>query len=141
MKFIIIPSYILNDKNVTSTDKLLLGVINSLSIKQHYCYASNSYLAKVLNVSKRTITNSISNLKEQSFIKIDYLENERRIYLIKESIENFSRGIEEYCQPSVEIDFYHKKEYGIDNKINIPKWLDNPTLCQKKKLQKVKRKN
>lgn len=58
------PRIILNDSNCSSTDKLILGIINSLSYNKEYCYASNSYFAKELSLGTKTISNSLSRLKK-----------------------------------------------------------------------------
>ena len=58
--FIAVPRIVLSDENLTSTDKLLMGLITSLTLKYDYCFASNKYLSDTLNTSKRTINYSLS---------------------------------------------------------------------------------
>ena len=74
------PRIILNDSNCSSTDKLVYGIINSLSCNNEYCYASNSYFAKELGLGTKTISNSLSNLKKRNYIIIENVNGKRRIY-------------------------------------------------------------
>ena len=61
--FIAVPRIILNDQTCSQTDKLVYGMINSLSNNKEYCYASNSYFANILGVKEKTIFYSINNLE------------------------------------------------------------------------------
>lgn len=71
----------LKDDSINSTDKLVYGIIGVLSNSKGYCYANNDYLSKQLNLSKRTITNSIGKLKKAHYIKIENENYQRKIYL------------------------------------------------------------
>lgn len=93
MKYIIVPKTILVDERLNSTEKIIMGIIYSLSLKNRECYASNSYFAKKLKVSNRTITSSISNLKNAGYIKVEQISNNRRIY-VKTRWKFSSIGIE-----------------------------------------------
>lgn len=79
--FIAVPRIILNDQTCSQTDKLVYGMINSLSNNKEYCYASNSYFANQLGVKERTISNSINNLKRKKYIDVKFINSQRRIYL------------------------------------------------------------
>lgn len=79
--FIAVPRIILNDQTCSQTDKLVYGMINSLSNNKEYCYASNSYFASQLDVKEKTISNSINNLKRRNYINIQFINSQRRIFL------------------------------------------------------------
>ena len=81
LKYVQVPMVVLTDVDVSSTAKLLMGLITTLSMKDGYCYASNRYLSNLLKVSKRTITSSITALRRKDYIKIDNEDNSRKIYL------------------------------------------------------------
>ncbi len=81
LKYVEVPMVVLLDEDLSSTTKLLMGLITTLSMKDGFCYASNRYLSNLLKVSKRTITSSISALRIKKYIKIDNENNSRRIYL------------------------------------------------------------
>lgn len=80
MKYAIVPLIDLRDLNLNSTDKLVMGMIVSLTIKRNVCTASNGFLSNQLQVSKRTITKSLSKLKSKNLITIDGEDNQRKIY-------------------------------------------------------------
>ena len=81
LKYIQVPMVVLLDEDLSSTTKLLMGLITTLSMKDGYCYASNRYLSNLLKVSKRTISSSITTLRRNNYLKIDNDDNTRRIYL------------------------------------------------------------
>ena len=72
-KFIRIPMEVLNDENITSSAKLLLGVIISFSNNDYkVAFASNAKYARALDLSARTITRLIKELKDQNYIFLNY---------------------------------------------------------------------
>lgn len=85
MGCIMIDDSIIESNKINSTEKLVYGVITSLAKQKGYCWGSNEYLAKKLNLSKRTITKSISDLKKANLIRVENVNYERKIYLADES--------------------------------------------------------
>ena len=81
LKHIEVPTIVLLDEELSSTTKLLMGLINTLSMQEGSCYASNKYLSNLLKVSRRTITSCISSLKRKNYIKVENDPNMRKIYL------------------------------------------------------------
>ena len=81
LKYVQVPMVVLLDENISSTAKLLMGLITTLSMKNGYCYASNRYLSNLLKVSKRTISSSITALRRNNYLKIDNEDSARKIYL------------------------------------------------------------
>lgn len=134
MSFIMVPDEAMDNIRLSSTDKLVMGVITSLTNKSDYCYANNDYFSDKVHVSKRTITNSLSKLVKENLIEIKYDNEHRKIYpKIRKKI---SRGIEENCYPSIEENFYHNK-YNNNIKNNkkimpIPIWMEHPEMCKRK---------
>ena len=84
--YAIIPATVLFNENMKSNEKLLYAVITALSNKEGYCFASNKYLANLLNAKDHTISKWISHLKELDFVCLEFIKNEkneiiqRRIY-------------------------------------------------------------
>ena len=84
--YAIIPSTVLFNENLKSSEKLLYAVITILANKEGYCFASNSYLGGLLNAQPHTISKWVSNLKEKGFVCLEMIKNEkgeiiqRRIY-------------------------------------------------------------
>ena len=101
------PRILFSDRKLSKTDIHVLGLITSLTLKIDYCYASNEYLANYINVSKRTISDSLSKLKKLKYIKIKFINSKRRIYLNTEKVPT---------KPN-------KKEDSI------PYWMEPPEVC------------
>ena len=72
---------VLLDNDISSTSKLLMGLITTLTMKEGFCYASNKYLSNLMKVSRRTITSCITSLKRKNYIKVENAPNMRKIYL------------------------------------------------------------
>ena len=81
MGCIVLDDSIVKSSSINSTDKLVYGVIKALSNNLGYCYASNDYISKKVNLSKRTITKSISNLRKANYIRVETINYQRNIYL------------------------------------------------------------
>ena len=52
LKYVQVPMVVLTDVDLSSTTKLLMGLITTLSMKDGYCYASNRYLSNLLKYLK-----------------------------------------------------------------------------------------
>jgi len=74
---------ILKDIKLNSTDKLVYGLIGTLSNQKGYCYATNDYIARQLNLSKRTITDTIKKLRIANYIRVENINYQRIIYLVR----------------------------------------------------------
>ena len=130
------PRIILNDQTCSQTDKLVYGMINSLSNNKEYCYASNSYFANQLSVKEKTISNSINNLKRKKYIDVKFINSQRRIYLNETIVskEN-SKALEKNEDKNIVKNYqYKRKEYTRSNNKNltsiIPYWMEHPEVCK-----------
>lgn len=81
MGLIVLDDSIVKSNSINSTDKLVYGVIKVLTNNKGYCYASNDYISKKVNLSKRTISKSISNLRKANYIRVEIINYQRNIYL------------------------------------------------------------
>lgn len=70
-KGIFLPSDIAYNKNLNSTKKLLLGIILSLD-NFNSCYASNEYLANLLNLTPKFCSVLIAKLVENNYLSAVY---------------------------------------------------------------------
>ncbi len=138
--FIAVPRIIFNDQTCSQTDKLVYGMINSLSNNKEYCYASNSYFANMLSVKEKTISNSINNLKRKKYIDVKFVNGQRRIYLNSEIVskEN-SKVLEKNEDKTIVKNYqYKRKEYTRKNNKNltsiIPYWMEHPEVCKSEKI-------
>lgn len=134
--FIAVPRIILNDQTCSQTDKLVYGMINSLSNNKEYCYASNSYFANQLSVKEKTISNSINNLKRKKYIDVKFINSQRRIYLNETIVSNEnSKVLEKNEDKNIVKNYqYKRKEYTRNNNKNltsiIPYWMEHPEVCK-----------
>lgn len=79
MKYVLVPLKDLKDLDLNSTDKLVMGMIISLTMNRKECTASNKFLSQQIQVSKRTITKALSKLKSKKLIIIKYEHQQRKI--------------------------------------------------------------
>ena len=68
MNFIIIPYDLLARTDLTASEKNLMGLLNSLSAKEGYCFASNTYLASVLGITPSGIRKCLHSLETLNLI-------------------------------------------------------------------------
>ena len=68
MNFIIIPYDLLARTELTASEKNLMGLIHSLSAKEGYCFASNTYLASVLGLTASGVRKCLHNLEALNLI-------------------------------------------------------------------------
>lgn len=81
LKYVEVPVVVLLDEDLSTTTKLLMGLITTLSMQEGFCFASNRYLSNLMKVSRRTITSCISALRKKKYIRVESEPNTRRIYL------------------------------------------------------------
>ena len=67
-------------KDINSTQKLLIGLVSSLSNLKGYCFASNDYLAECLNISKITVSQLVSDLEKKGYFgRIIYRNDKKQV--------------------------------------------------------------
>lgn len=81
LKYVEVPVVVLLDEDLSTTTKLLMGLITTLSMQEGLCFASNRYLSNLMKVSRRTITSCIASLRKKNYIRVESEPNTRRIYL------------------------------------------------------------
>lgn len=81
LKYVEVPVVVLLDEDLSTTTKLLMGLITTLSMQEGFCFASNRYLSNLMKVSRRTITSCIASLRKKTYIRVESEPNTRRIYL------------------------------------------------------------
>ena len=109
--YAILTASVRYDNRLTDSEKILYAEITALSNKYGYCSASNNYFAKLYEVSKRTISTRINNLKKLNYLKIELELNgkevkKRKMYpMTHTSIpieDNFHRGVENMVHTPIE---------------------------------------
>lgn len=112
--YAILTASVRYDNRLTDSEKILYAEITALSNKYGYCSASNNYFAKLYEVSKRTISTRINNLKKLNYLKIELELNgkevkKRKMYPITHTSipieDNFHRGVENIVRTPIEANF------------------------------------
>ena len=113
LKGLWIPAEILLNENLSDKEKLILSIILYLSEETKSCFASNKYIANIVNVTHERVSKIISSLRDKGYIsvKLKYKTDskeieERQITPIVENINRYSQ----------------KNQEGIDNN----NYLDSP---------------
>jgi len=78
-KHIIIPMHIWDMEQLSVTERLVASVIYGYSEHGKPCFMTNTGLAKLLHVSRRTVSASVCNLIEQGHVMADRDGNKRTL--------------------------------------------------------------
>ena len=70
LKGIWIPVQILLDENLSDKEKIILSIILYLSKETGSCFASNKYLANIVNVTSDRISKIVSMLHKKKYIEV-----------------------------------------------------------------------
>lgn len=100
--YAILPADVRYDKRLKPMEKILYSEITSLTNKEGYCYAQNSYFAELYEVHKNTISTWVTHLVEVGYLRleINYYEGtknikERRLYISTPINKNIDTPINE----------------------------------------------
>lgn len=94
--YIVIPSFIFLDAQLTPTERLLYGLISGLSNERGYCFASNGYLAKNLRyesngetkqVAVESVSRMISHLIECGYLVSNDMDGQRILIPVVQKTE------------------------------------------------------
>ncbi len=117
LKGLWIPSEILLNKDLSDKEKIILSMILYLSDNNNSCFASNKYIANIVNVSHERVSKIISSLKNKGYVTVQlkFKNNskeieQREIIPIAQSINRYSQkeqeGIEENNQSDSQKQLY-----------------------------------
>ena len=102
LKGLWIPAEILLNNDLSDKEKIILSMILYLSDETGSCFASNKYIASIVNVTSDRVSKIVSSLKEKGYVdvnlkyKIDTKEiEERQIIPIVENINRYSQKLQE----------------------------------------------
>ena len=132
LKGLWIPAEILLNEELTDKEKLILAMILYLSEETSSCFASNKYIANIVNVTRDRVSKIISSLRDKNYIKVklkyktDSKEIEERQIL--PIVENINRCSQKHIE-GIDINNYsdsQKRPYPIgDNDKDIIKNKNN----------------
>jgi hypothetical protein len=128
--YAIIPASVRYDNRLKANAKLLYGEITSLTQRDGYCWADNSYFADLYHVDHKTISRWISQLFEYGYIDVELLKsqgNKRKITIDKKVTSYTQKSHEVVTKKSLASD---KKVTSIyeNNKINNKKNRESTAL-------------
>lgn len=114
---LVIPTSLLGDSRLTFLERLLLMDILSLCKKKGYCWATNEYFKNLFNVSKQTISKSISSLSKYGYIILEYdrkeKNNSKRVIRLSDVLKNHILGIKNNLNTGVQENFKHYNKNNI----------------------------
>ena len=97
LKGLWIPAEILLNNNLSDKEKIVLSMVLYLSDDTGSCFASNKYIASIVNVTSDRVSKIVSSLKEKGYVdvnlkyKIETKEiEERQIIPIAERINRYN---------------------------------------------------
>lgn len=150
---LVFPTSILGDYNLTPLERLLLIYILSLCKKYGYCWATNEFFSDNFNVSKQTISKSISSLSNYDYIVLKYdkkeKNNSKRKIIVSEVFKKRISDIQENLNTCIQENF---KQYNKNNNIgknigpiikyddegNIISWNGKPTVSKPMSEEEIK---
>ncbi len=84
--YAVIPATVRYDRKLKANAKLLYGEITALCNEKGYCWASNSYFAKLYEVSNQAVSAWIKALQNSGYVNIEYERKGQHITKRKVSI-------------------------------------------------------
>jgi hypothetical protein len=87
IQYINVPIEVLADDELSSTDRLVFGLLMLFDHPTNHCFVSNKYLSLILKSSTQTISNSISKLNLLNYLKIKNPSNEHRVIKINKKFK------------------------------------------------------
>lgn len=146
----ILPAEVRYDKRLTANEKLLYSEITSLTSKTGECWATNEYFASIYELSIRSITRMIANLKKYGYINIVMIrkenskEIEKRIITLR-GIDKNVVGYRQNCPEGIDKIVYennikvnNKGEYIYNTKTKHKYGEYKNVLLTDEELQKLK---
>ncbi len=102
LKGLWIPVEILLNEELSDKEKIILSMILYLSDETGSCFASNKYIASIVNVTSDRVSKIISSLKDKTYIKVNlkYKKDSKEIEerQITPIVENINRHSEKYLE-------------------------------------------
>ena len=94
-----LPKEILDNPDLTPTEKILLAIVESLDDEQvGGCYASNKYLCEKLNTTERTVSRCITDLTEKGYLLQPKFDGRTR--LLRSALSVVSRQTRQNVYPA-----------------------------------------
>ena len=128
--FGVIPADVLFSEKISPGAKILYAVITSLCNDKGFCWATNSYLAGLFNVTERAIQKQLESLQDNGFIIVD-LEKKisRKIFLTERGVD--LKGLKIGVNKSSPLGV-NRSSYGGEQKFTHNKQTNNSSFPREK---------
>ena len=93
--YAILPAKVRYDNRLKPNEKLLYAEITALTNKTGKCFASNSYFAKLYDVTTQSVSNWISNLVKYGYVNREIIYKEGSKEILNRYITIIIEGIKE----------------------------------------------
>lgn len=126
ISFVIMPVEILQDKNLTSSEKILYCYL--ALFKKGVCFQSNDKLAEMTGLDESTIKRGLKKLSDMLYVYIEFMNNNsaaRRIYVVLDNPKKLA-----YLS--------RKGMFNLDNKVEEPNAEPAPEPKAEKKIPERK---
>lgn len=70
LKGLWIPAEILLNEDLSDKEKIILSMVLYLSEEKGSCFASNKYIANIVNVTHERVSKIISSLKDKGYVSV-----------------------------------------------------------------------
>ena len=91
----VIPTEVMLNKEISSTTKILYGIIGSLCNEKGYCWQSNDYLGELLGITSTRVSLIIKELVEIGLIESEIEKNYKRKIKLKGVLRKVKGGVKE----------------------------------------------
>lgn len=116
--YLITPYSLFSLSDLKLLSKMILSEIISLSKLHGYCYASNTYFSKLYMATSRTVSKSVSELRDKGYDSVEINKNYTR--KIKVNFEKLKQ-LEVFLPETVEkISNPNEKSSILNEKTSIP---------------------
>ena len=118
VKYIHIPIEVFANNKLDKNDLIIFALIDMMDGEKH-CWASNQYFADITNISKVSVSTSISKLEEQKYIFRKLMNDNKRILSINPKFKELHfQYSKEINSKIIENSSLNKVKYPIKEKLN-----------------------
>ncbi|HRR96485.1 MAG TPA: helix-turn-helix domain-containing protein [Candidatus Ratteibacteria bacterium] len=115
----VIPTEVMLNKEISSTTKIMYGIISSLCNEKGYCWASNDYLGELLGITRTRVSLIIKELVEIGLIESEIEKKYKRKIKLKGVLIKVKRGVKENLKGGLrKLKDNNIIEYNNNNNIN-----------------------
>ena len=134
----VIPTEVMLNKEISSTTKIMYGIISSLCNEKGYCWASNDYLGELLGITRTRVSLIIKELVEIGLIESEIEKKYKRKIKLKGVLIKVKRGVKENLKGDLikvkDNNIIEYNNYNDDNNNNTSK-----QVCEIDKTQELLR--